>query len=61
MSGARFLVIVPTYNERDNLSRKVPLVLEQAHSELSKIYSQVITLFTTIMELLVTAAWSTAL
>ena len=29
MSGARFLVIVPTYNERDNLPRKVPLVLEQ--------------------------------
>ena len=29
MSGARFLVIVPTYNERENLPRKVPLVLEQ--------------------------------
>ncbi|MCZ6794265.1 MAG: glycosyltransferase, partial [Planctomycetota bacterium] len=29
MSGARFLVIVPTYNELDNLPRKVPLVLEQ--------------------------------
>ena len=29
MSRARFLVIVPTYNELDNLPRKVPLVLEQ--------------------------------
>ncbi|MFQ5536591.1 MAG: polyprenol monophosphomannose synthase [Gemmatimonadota bacterium] len=25
----RFLVIVPTYNERENLPRKVPLILEQ--------------------------------
>jgi len=25
----RFLVIVPTYNERDNLPRKAPLILEQ--------------------------------
>jgi len=29
MSEARFLVIVPTYNEMENLPRKVPLILEQ--------------------------------
>ncbi|MGD8319101.1 MAG: polyprenol monophosphomannose synthase [Gemmatimonadota bacterium] len=29
MSDGRFLVIVPTYNERENLPRKVPLILEQ--------------------------------
>ncbi|MDH3208089.1 MAG: polyprenol monophosphomannose synthase [Gemmatimonadota bacterium] len=29
MSAGRFLVIVPTYNERDNLPRKVPRILEQ--------------------------------
>jgi len=29
MSPGRFLVIVPTYNERDNLPRKVPRILEQ--------------------------------
>lgn len=29
MSTGRFLVIVPTYNERDNLPRKVPRILEQ--------------------------------
>lgn len=29
MSEGRYLVIVPTYNERDNLPRKVPLVLAQ--------------------------------
>ncbi len=29
MTGARCLVIVPTYNERDNLIRLVPQVLEQ--------------------------------
>ncbi|HSG09534.1 MAG TPA: polyprenol monophosphomannose synthase [Longimicrobiales bacterium] len=29
MSDARYLVIVPTYNERDNLPRKVPLILAQ--------------------------------
>jgi dolichol-phosphate mannosyltransferase len=29
MSATRFLVIVPTYNERDNLPRKVPRILEQ--------------------------------
>jgi dolichol-phosphate mannosyltransferase len=29
MSEPRFLVIVPTYNEMDNLPRKVPLILEQ--------------------------------
>ncbi|HSM59243.1 MAG TPA: polyprenol monophosphomannose synthase [Longimicrobiales bacterium] len=29
MSEGRFLVIVPTYNERDNLPRKVPLILAQ--------------------------------
>ena len=29
MSEDRFLVIVPTYNERENLPRKVPLVLQQ--------------------------------
>ncbi|MEQ9399369.1 MAG: polyprenol monophosphomannose synthase [Longimicrobiales bacterium] len=29
MSEGRYLVIVPTYNERDNLPRKVPLILEQ--------------------------------
>jgi dolichol-phosphate mannosyltransferase len=29
MSEQRYLVIVPTYNERDNLPRKVPLILEQ--------------------------------
>ena len=28
-SGMRFLVIVPTYNEKDNLPRKVPKILEQ--------------------------------
>lgn len=27
--GGRFLVIVPTYNERENLPRKVPLILAQ--------------------------------
>ena len=29
MSSGRFLVIVPTYNERENLPRKVPRILEQ--------------------------------
>jgi dolichol-phosphate mannosyltransferase len=29
MSDARFLVIVPTYNELDNLPRKVPLILAE--------------------------------
>ncbi len=29
MSAGRFLVIVPTFNERDNLPRKVPLILAQ--------------------------------
>jgi dolichol-phosphate mannosyltransferase len=29
VSDGRFLVIVPTYNERENLPRKVPLILEQ--------------------------------
>jgi len=29
VSEDRFLVIIPTYNERDNLPRKVPRVLEQ--------------------------------
>lgn len=29
MSDRRILVIVPTYNERDNLPRKVPLILDQ--------------------------------
>ncbi len=29
MSEGRYLVIVPTYNERDNLPRKVPLILGQ--------------------------------
>lgn len=29
MSDERFLVIVPTYNERDSLPRKVPQILEQ--------------------------------
>lgn len=29
MSDRRFLVIVPTYNEAENLARKVPLILEQ--------------------------------
>lgn len=29
MSEGRYLVIVPTYNERDNLPRKVPLILQQ--------------------------------
>ncbi len=29
MSEGRYLVIIPTYNERDNLPRKVPLILEQ--------------------------------
>lgn len=29
MSAGRFLVIVPTYNERENLPRKLPLILEQ--------------------------------
>ena len=29
MSRGRFLVIVPTYNERENLPRKVPRILEQ--------------------------------
>ncbi len=29
MSEGRYLVIVPTYNERENLPRKVPLILEQ--------------------------------
>lgn len=29
MSSGRFLVIVPTYNERDNLPRKIPLILAQ--------------------------------
>ena len=29
MSEGRFLVIVPTYNERDNLPRKVPQILAQ--------------------------------
>lgn len=29
MSEGRFLVIVPTYNERENLPRKLPLILEQ--------------------------------
>jgi dolichol-phosphate mannosyltransferase len=29
MSAGRFLVIVPTYNERENLPRKVPRILEQ--------------------------------
>jgi dolichol-phosphate mannosyltransferase len=29
MSDARYLVIVPTYNEIDNLPRKVPLILAQ--------------------------------
>lgn len=29
VSDGRFLVIVPTYDERENLPRKVPLILEQ--------------------------------
>jgi dolichol-phosphate mannosyltransferase len=29
MPDGRFLVIVPTYNERENLPRKIPLILEQ--------------------------------
>ncbi|MEJ2204831.1 MAG: polyprenol monophosphomannose synthase [Gemmatimonadota bacterium] len=29
MSEGRYLVIVPTYNEKDNLPRKVPVILEQ--------------------------------
>jgi len=29
VSEGRFLVIIPTYNERENLPRKVPLVLQQ--------------------------------
>ena len=29
MSKGRFLVIIPTYNERDNLPKKIPQVLEQ--------------------------------
>ena len=29
MSDTRFLVIVPTYNERDNLPRKAPQILDQ--------------------------------
>ncbi|HKJ03381.1 MAG TPA: glycosyltransferase, partial [Longimicrobiales bacterium] len=29
MSDARYLVIVPTYNELDNLPRKIPLILAQ--------------------------------
>lgn len=29
MSNGRFLVIIPTYNERENLPRKAPQVLEQ--------------------------------
>jgi dolichol-phosphate mannosyltransferase len=29
VSEGRFLVIVPTYNERENLPRKVPLILKQ--------------------------------
>jgi len=29
LSPGRILVIVPTYNERDNLSRRLPLILEQ--------------------------------
>jgi dolichol-phosphate mannosyltransferase len=29
VSEGRYLVIIPTYNERDNLPRKVPLILEQ--------------------------------
>lgn len=29
MSAGRFLVIVPTYNELDNLPRKIPRILEQ--------------------------------
>lgn len=29
MSAGRFLVIVPTYNERENLPRKIPRILEQ--------------------------------
>jgi dolichol-phosphate mannosyltransferase len=29
VSEGRFLVIVPTFNERENLPRKVPLILEQ--------------------------------
>ncbi len=29
MSEGRFLVIVPTYNERENLPRKIPLILQQ--------------------------------
>jgi dolichol-phosphate mannosyltransferase len=29
MTDKRFLVIVPTYNERENLPRKVPLILKQ--------------------------------
>lgn len=29
MADGRYLIIVPTYNERDNLPRKVPLILEQ--------------------------------
>jgi dolichol-phosphate mannosyltransferase len=29
MSEGRYLVIVPTYNERDNLPRKIPLILGQ--------------------------------
>jgi len=29
VSAGRFLVIVPTFNERDNLPRKVPRILEQ--------------------------------
>ena len=32
MSAARFLVIVPTYNESENLPRKVPLILAQDES-----------------------------
>jgi dolichol-phosphate mannosyltransferase len=29
LSEGRYLVIVPTYNERDNLPRKIPLILRQ--------------------------------
>jgi len=29
VSEGRFLVIVPTYNERENLPRKIPLILQQ--------------------------------
>lgn len=29
MNDARFLVIVPTYNERENIPRKIPLILAQ--------------------------------